>query len=220
MNTNAIVVTLAAFFLTLPVTQAFEALEETVPTQYEVITIQNPEIEQLILGELTDAPEMFEIVSDVPFTLTAEIRAIPNTSGATLPQLSGIIIRQKEIRGVEEVARLNSSDAPWTVQTDLDSGLVYQAGPYFSESVDAGTYRIEVSNPNNQGKYLLLIGNQQDQNGYFASLSDIKRVYTFYDLSTVRMVSSPYVYYPLLVIIVGLLIFGTWYYRRKHTQHA
>ena len=211
---------ITSFTVLLPVAQAFEALEETVPTQYEVITIQNPEIEQLILGELTDAPEMFEIISEVAFTLTTEIRAIPNTSGATLPQLSGIIIRQKEIRGVEEVARLNSSDAPWTVLTDPESGLVYQAGPYFSEPVPAGTYRIEVSNPNNQGKYLLLIGNQKDSNGYFASLSDIQSVYAFYDLSTIRMVSSPYVFYPLGVIILILLIISTWYYRRKHIQHA
>lgn len=211
---------ITSFILLLPVAQAFEALEETVPTQYEIITIQNPEIEQLILGELTDAPEMFEIVSDVPFTLTAEIRAIPNTSGATSPQLSGIIIRQKEIRGVEEVARLNASDAAWTVLTDPDSGLVYQAGPYFSEPVEAGIYRIEVSNPNNQGKYLLLIGNQKDENGYFASLSDIQRVYAFYNLSIIRMVSSPYIHYPLGATILISMIIATWYYRRKHTYHA
>lgn len=220
MLTHFCLTLVALFMVILPVAQAFESLEETVPTQYEVITIQNPEIEQLILGELTDAPEMFEIVSEVPFTLTAEIRAIPNTSGATLPQLSGIIVRQKEIRGVEEVARLNASDASWTVRTDPDSGLVYQAGPYFSEQLESGTYRIEVSNPNNQGKYLLLIGNQKDQNGYFDSLSDIQRVYAFYDLSTIRMVSSPYVFYPLSVIIVLLLVVGTWYYRRKYTHHA
>ncbi len=220
MLTHFTLTLISSFVVLLPVAQAFEALEETVPTQYEVITIQNPEIEQLLLGELTDAPEMFEIVSEVPFTLTAEIRAIPNTSGATLPQLSGIIVRQKEIRGVEEVARLNASEVPWTVLTDPESGLVYQVGPYFSEQVEAGTYRLEVSNPNNQGKYLLLIGNQKDSNGYFASLADIKRVYAFYDLNSIRMVSSPYVFYPLGATILITTIIGTWYYRRKHTHHA
>ncbi len=213
-------VALLVCVLFVPSVYAFEAIEETVPTQYEVITIQNPEIEQLLLGELTDAPEMFEIVSETPFTLTAEIRAVPNTSGTSLPQLGGIIIRQKEIRGVEEVARLNATDATWAVMTDPDSGLVYQAGPYFSEPVEAGTYRIEVSNPNNQGKYLLVIGNQKDANGYFASLSDIKLVYRFYGLSMFRMVSSPYVYYPLgFVLLVGI-IFSIWYWRRSQKHHA
>ena len=209
-----------SFVVFLPITNAFQAFEESVPTQYEVITIQNAETEQLILGELTDAPEMFEIFSETPFTLTAEIRAIPNTSGATLPQLSGIIIRQKEIRGVEEVARLNASDALWTVVTDPDSGLVYQAGSYFSESVEAGTYRIEVSNPNNQGKYLLMIGNQKDELGYFASLANIKKVYAFYDLSSIRMISSPYVHYPLGILLIVCSLVGTWYYRRLKTNHA
>ena len=213
-------VLIVVLFSLIPRTQAFVAVVETVPTQYEVITIQNPEIEQLILGELTDAPEMFEIVSEVPFTLTAEIRAVPNTSGANLPQLGGIIILQKEIRGVEEVARLNASDAAWTVVTDPESGLVYQAGPYFSEPVPAGTYRIEVSSPNNKGKYLLLIGNQKDENGYFASLSDIKRAYAFYDLSTIRMVSSPYVFYPLGIMMILSLIVGTWFFRRSHIHYA
>lgn len=219
MWTHVTVMLITSFILLPPVAHAFVAIEETVPTQYEIITIQNPEIEQLLLGELTDAPEMFEIVSEVPFTLTAEIRAIPNTSGTSLPQLSGIIIRQKEIRGVEEVARLNSSDAPWTALTDPDSGLVYQAGPYFSEPVDAGTYRIEVSNPNNQGKYLLIIGNQKDELGYFESLANIKRVYAFYDLSTIRMISSPYIHYPLGVLLIISAIAGIWYYRRQK-NHA
>ncbi len=220
MKTYAPVVLLVLFFIVVPVAHAFNSLEETVPNQYEVITIQDPETEQLILGQLNDAPEMFEIVSDVPFTLTAEIRAVPNTSGAHLPQLSGIIIRQKEIRGVEEVARLKASDAPWTVVTDPDSGLVYQAGPYFSEHVAAGTYRIEVSNPNNQGKYLLMIGNQKDTNGYVASLAHMKRVYEFYDLSTLRMISSPYVHYPLGILLIVCGIASIWTYRRLKTNHA
>ncbi len=199
---------------------AFDAVLETVPTQYEVITIQNPETEQLILGELQDAPEMFEIVSENPFTLSMEIRAVPDDSPDTPPQLNGIIIRQKEVRGVEEVARLNASDSNWTLVTDKVTGLRYHAGTYFNEEVEAGTYRIEISSPNNQGKYMLLVGTNTDDNGYLASLSDIKSVYAFYGLGTMRMFSSPYVHYPLGIMLLIGLIGGTWYWQRKQKQHA
>jgi len=199
---------------------AFDAVLETFPIQYEVVTIQNSETEQLILGELTDAPEMYEIVSETPFTLTAEIRAIPDSVNSLTPQLSGIIIRQKEIRGVEEIARLNALDVPWAVVSDTNTGLKYQAGPYFSEKVEAGTYRIEVSSPNNQGKYMLLVGSQPDDNSYLASLSDIASVYAFYDIGTVRMFNSPYVHYPMGIFILLLLIAGTYVWQRHQKRHA
>jgi hypothetical protein len=211
---------LTLFFVFVPTTHAFDAVSETVPTQYEVITIQNPETEQLILGELEDAPEMFEVVSENPFTLTFEIRAVPDRTAAITPQLSGIIIKQKEIRGVEEIARLNAGDSEWAVVTDKATGLKYQAGGYYSEQVEAGTYRIEISSPNNQGKYMLLVGTNTDDNGYFASLADIKSVYQFYGLSTIRMFSSPYVHYPLGIFVLLGLIGGTWYWQRNQKQHA
>ena len=199
---------------------AFDAVVETFPIQYEVVTIQNPETEQLILGELDDAPEMFEIVSETPFTLTAEIRAVPDQSLGTQPQLGGIIIRLKEIRGVEEIARLSADEANWSVVTDKATGLTYQAGGYYSEQVEAGTYRIEVSNPSNTGKYLLQIGSVKDDNSYVESLSDVAAVYAFYDLGTLRMFSSPYVHYPIGIILLLGLITGTWFWQRKTKNYA
>lgn len=204
----------------VPIASAFDAVLETVPTQYEVITIQNPETEQLILGELENSPEMFEIVSENPFTLSVEIRAVPDKEALSAPQFNGIIIKQKEIRGVKEIARLNAEDSDWLVVSDVVTGLKYQAGTYFNEQVDAGTYRIEISSPDNLGKYMLLVGTNTDENGYFASLSDIKMVYQFYSLSTIRMFSSPYVHYPLGIIVLISLIVGTWYWQRKQKPHA
>jgi hypothetical protein len=219
LNRYSLVI-VTALFLGAHTVSAFEAVLETVPTQYEVITIQNPETEQLILGELDDAPEMFEIVSETPFTLTAEIRAVPDNSSGAQPLFNGILIRQKEIRGVEEIARLNAVESTWTVVTDTATGLKYHAGPYFSEQVEAGTYRIEISSPNNQGKYMLLVGTNTDENGFMASLSDVKTVYQFYGLSTVRMFSSPYVHYPVGILLLIGLIAGTWYWQRTQKHHA
>jgi hypothetical protein len=220
MKSHLLLLVISTFLISAYSTQAFDALTHEFPVQYEVVTIENPETEQLILGELSDAPEMYEIVSENPFTLTAEIRAIPNRTSNVPPQFQGIIIKQKEVRGVEEIARLNASDSTWTVVTDKATGLKYQAGPYFSEQVEAGTYRIEVSSPDNQGKYMLMVGAIADEQGYNASLSDIATVYAFYDMSKIRMFSSPYVHYPVGILILILLLGGTYAWQRKQKHHA
>lgn len=199
---------------------AFTAVTENVPNQYEIVTIKNPEIEQQILGELEGDPEMFEIFSETPFILTTEIRAVPDKSSNTLPAFSGIIIRQKDVRGVEEVARLQGTDAAWTVMTDGATGLKYQAGPYFSEEMASGTYRIEISSPNNIGKYVLLVGSQSDDAGYSLSLASVRAVYQFYGFSSSRMFSSPYVHYPVGIVFILLLFAGTYMWQRSQKYHA
>jgi hypothetical protein len=199
---------------------AYQATTEPVLTQYEVVTVSgDPKIEQSILGELSGSPEMFEIVSDVEFPLTVEIRAVPNKNGTT-PDFSGIIIRQKEKRGVEEVARLKAADAGWNVQTEGATGLRYLAGPFYSEVVPAGTYRIEVSTPENVGKYILVIGTEPEKRGYLANLKTIALTYQFYGLSKIRMFSSPFVHYPIGCFILIGLIGYTWYWQRTRKIHA
>ena len=127
----------------LPSTFAYEAIVETIPVPYEVVQlVGDTQTSKVVLGELQDAPEMFELVINATSTLALEVRAIP--TGNTQPIFSGIIIKQKAIRGIEEVARMSATDATWDRLVDSSTGLPYLAGPYFSETVTPGTYRIEV----------------------------------------------------------------------------
>lgn len=214
------VVVCALFSCSALVARAYQVTLESVSVPYEVATISgDPQMEQILLGELEGSPEMFEIVSETEFELTVEVRAVP-TGTAGRPDFSGLIIRQKEKRGVEEVARLKANDTTWDTVTDGTTGLRYQAGPFFSEKVPAGTYRIEVSTPENTGKYLLVIGNTPVRLGYFATLGQIATTYQFYGLSTVRMFSSPYVHYPVGILVLIGLIATTWYWQRKRNHHG
>jgi hypothetical protein len=116
---------------------------------------------------------------------------------------------------------MKASDATWAPVTDSPTGLVYQSGPFFSEKVKAGTYHIEVSTPNNTGKYILVIGNTPDTTGYFDTLRAIGVVYGFYGLDTLQMFHSPYIHYPVGIVVLLVLIVGTWYWnRRRVTYHA
>ena len=192
----------------------YEVSVETVDTPYEVVVLGgDPERKHTILGELNNSPEMYEITSDAVFTLTVEIRAVPNAG--SVPQFSGIIIRQKEQLGVEEVARLTAAEASWSVVSDGTTGLRYQSGPFFSQEVPAGTYRIEVSTPDNSGKYLLVVGDTENKTGYVATLGAIGMVYDFYGLGSLSMFSSPYIHYPVGILVLLLLILGTWYWQHR-----
>lgn len=206
------------FSLTTPVTSAYQAIYEAVTVPYELVTIVgDPNVQQSILGELSGSPEMFEIVSDVPFVLSAEIRALQG--GPETLDFNGIVIRQKELRGVEEVARLKATDAEWSAIIEPATGLLYRAGPFYSEEVPAGTYRIEVSTPENIGKYILVIGSIKNSTGYFASLASVKTTYEFYGLSGFQMFSSPYVHYPIGIVLVLALLGGTWFWQRRRRRY-
>ena len=115
---------------------------------------------------------------------------------------------------------MKAEDASWTPVGDSVTGLIYQSGPFFSEKVPAGTYRIEVSTPINTGKYLLIVGNTPVDAGYFATVAAIRVVYDFYGLGTLSMFHSPYIHYPVGIVVVLLLIAGTWYLQRRKNRYA
>jgi hypothetical protein len=203
------------FFWSTP-SFAYEVIENTTKVPYEVFIVdaESP-VQQLFIGELNDFPEMFEIKSDVDFLLTVQIRTLPKI-GQPLPNLNGIIVRDKVTRGVEEVARLNSGNANWELLRDKISGLPYQAGTIFSEQVPAGTYRIEVSTPQNLGKYILVVGSKPQPVGYFSSLQSVNDMYLFYGTSRIFMIRSPLIYYPVIIILLGGLAGWWWKRKRKH----
>lgn len=193
---------------------AYDAVVETVPVPYEVVELLGDyQLNKTVLGELENAPEMYEIKIEATSTLAVELRAVPMAE--TESTFSGIIIRQKETRGIEEVARLEAREAKWNRLLDGQTGLPYLAGSFYSETVSPGTYRIEVSNPNNQGKYLLLIGTNNDEEGYFASLRAVITTYEFYGESKLKLFNSPYVHYPLGILILIILISVT-VYKTRH----
>ncbi len=214
--------TLLGLGLCIGVTPTVWAYEVSLPgavLPYEVMVQEgSPEREHLILGTLNGDPVMYEITSDVQFTLTVEIRAVPG--GEAQPQFSGIIVRQNEELGVAEVARLRATETNWPPVRDKVTGLTYQAGPFWSESEHAGTYRIEVSTPTNQGAYMLQLGTVPERVGYRATVRSIATVYDFYGVSKFRMFNSPYIHYPVGIVVVLGLILATWYLQRRHPKTA
>lgn len=200
---------------------AYVASEHTSDIPYEIFSIDTEiPYQQYFMGTLDGFPEMYEMVFAATTTLSLEIRAIDNSSPESF-QLAGIIIRDKTVRGVEEIARLQADDTLWEQEQDILSALPYFAGSSFNEVVPPGTYRVEISTPNNLSKYILVFGDDAVSAGYGTALESVANTYSFYGVSKIGMIRSPLLFYPLGIVVLVCLIAGTWYWqRRPRISHA
>lgn len=163
-------------------------------------------------GKLDDSPHTYEFTTNKTFTLTAAIY----TPRIEEPQknLYGIIVRVKKEGGVEEVARLGGGK--WEAVRDRSAAITYLTGPTYEATLGAGTYRFEVSTPDNIGYYKLVIGNEKMK----TSFSEVREVRAFYGLGSFGLIASPYIYQPIGILIFGYLIYRTWRRRRHKPQEV
>ena len=183
---------------------------------HDITRIETPEITHAYYGTLKDFPHTYEIVSREPFTLFAEVLMPDKKESETI--VSGIIIR--EIGGggrVTEVARMLARDATWDSFYEPIGGDRYLRGTSYEGEQPAGTYRIEVTAPDNDQKYVLVVGKREDFGniGYFESVRRVAGVKAFFGKSRIMVIQSPLVYVPLLLLV---LIGGCIYYRRKQNN--
>jgi len=202
-------------------TFAFSPEITEVSRPYEVVTIDKQAVRTKdYLGELTGFPIMYEVTSDEAFTLQARVHQLYQ-SGMEPAAFSLIAIRQNERGGgVTEVARLRSDQLDWQRVKDSRLGFSLWEGSVLAVEVEPGTYRIEVSTPENMGKYLLSFGNKEADDGYFASLAGVKRTQQFFSFSFIKLLSSSLVYYPLGIILGLFVVQRGWRYRKLITQNG
>ena len=116
------------------------------PSQaYEIIPIEgDPYVQREYLGNLNDFPDMYELTSDVAFTLQVKVRQRANG----VAPFGLIIVRQNEDDGgVTEVVRLNQPLEEWTEVKDSTLGMKFLEGTVLSREVEPGTYRHAAHEP-------------------------------------------------------------------------
>ncbi|MCU0678257.1 MAG: hypothetical protein MUF19_01565 [Candidatus Pacebacteria bacterium] len=214
---------LAVLVLALPtLAQAYFLTEHTLEVPYEVLILEQPITErQLVAGELEGYPEMIEFTTDTETTLRVSLLGL---AGSTTPNFGGIVVRVREPRGVEEVVRLKPADATWESVREPVSKLSFLLGPEFETTIASGTYRVEVSTPENFGKYLIVLGEEDVHHGYGATWSAVSTLYEFAGVTKLGMVRTSLVYVPLLILLI-LGGFGYTIYRTRDRlpflkQHA
>lgn len=207
---------LLTIFFCLPVVSVYAHQpnfpEPSSPDDY--INVVEPLVSKAYYAELKDFPHTYRLKITEPTFFYTEI-LVPDF--VTEKNRTGILVREED-RGVSEVARINPKDATWESFYEVFGGDTYLQGPKYETTLEPGNYIFEISTPNNLGKYVLVIGQEEEfsPGGFIKSLKDIYRVKVFMNKPFYMVFQSPFYYVPTLVLI--LLAISFWFYHKRKTH--
>ncbi|MCA9360533.1 hypothetical protein H6785_03565 [Candidatus Nomurabacteria bacterium] len=193
---------LLIFFSSYVPTFAYDLYVTEVEKPYDIVRISaSVEERQLHLGTLADFPVMYEVELSEATDFTASLRQLSNGRLEPLP-LGMIVVKRGERGDVTEVARFNPEAEKWNKVKDKTIGLTFWDSEVVVKQLEAGTYGIEISTPDNVGKYILSTGRAPEGVGYFEKLSKAYQIQDFFGYSIFRMLVLPAVYYPLGLLLL------------------
>lgn len=211
---------LTLFIVALPsLASAFVAVETDISRPYEVFPIESPlPIETGYLGTLDNYPVMYEVRSEEPFTFTAQLQQPTNRP---IEPLSLLLIRRNDRGGgVTEIARQTIDPADWVRERDSLVGLTFLTAEMLEVDVEPGTYRLEVSSPSNLAQYLLTVGDEEQDTGYFEQLGYIRQTQSYFGYGFFTMLRSSLVYYPIGILLLLGAFYQTWRFASKRRTNA
>ncbi len=176
---------------------------------YEIYLLDSDiETQSEYLGELIGDPQMYEFT--ITATTTLKLRLAQLETDTPIP-FSLITVRKDDKNdGVSEVGRLLAKDIVQDLVTDKVLGLTLLTSQIYEEKIGPGIYRVEVSTPENFGRYMLTVGDVPKEVGYFKTISDVHIIQSFFEKSIFTLLKSSYIHYPLGIIILLGLFFVTW----------
>ncbi len=149
-------------------------------TAKSLTKVENPEVSQAFYGELKGQPHYYRIESAKPFRLyvgilVPDIKGIKKNVSAQVSKGRGHKADSPEHEDEEErpFFVLDGLEHNWTRYYEEFAGDNYYFGPELKAKstegdrvprgirVDEGTYTIKVFNPANKGKYVLVVGDQE-----------------------------------------------------------
>ena len=113
------------------------------------IIVEKPEISKAYYGKLNGQPNYYKIQNEKDFNLYLNILAADLKTSRT-------DFKVEVIKDSQTVFELEGDK--WERFFEEFGGDSYLRGPEFEKQVTGGTYDIKVSNPDNQGRYCLAVG--------------------------------------------------------------
>jgi len=120
--------------------------------------VEKPEISQAFYGRLDRSPHLFRIRSEVPFRLYVNV-LVPDLP-AIDKDVSAEIFRESDAPQ-NSILKLDGPSFAWKPFFEPFAGDRYFMGPEWEREVEAGTYWIRVTSPDNAGKYVLAVGKKE-----------------------------------------------------------
>jgi len=211
---------LTLLIVALPgVATAFVAIETDISQPYEIFPVEAAiPLEVSFLGTLDNYPVMYEVRSDEPFTFTAQVAQPTNRSAESLSLL--LIRRNDRGGGVTEIARQAYVADDWQIRRDSLLGMSMNESPVMEIDVEPGTYRLEVSTPTNLAQYMLTVGDEVQETGYFEQLGSVRQTQSYFGYGFFSMLRSSLVYYPIGILLLLGALYQTWRFASKRRTNA
>lgn len=175
--------------------------------------IQNPEIYQTFFGELDGKADYYKINSSDDFTLYFNILT-PDTPDS-LTDFS-VDIYSENVH-----FSLDGNQFDWGGYFEKLTGNYYLKGPSYEEVLPQGEYLIQVSNSDNQGKYILVVGKNDPFSvpEAFNTFILMPKIKTFFEKSPLSAYFNQvglvlFVIFIIILIIIVLIV----YFRQYQKQ--
>lgn len=128
-----------------------------------------------------------------------------------------LILVREQARGVAEVTRIDGQ----TAEGDRDRvlGVRLRTLPPVATELTPGIYRLEVSNPDNNGRYQLQVGTTEVSRSYWQTIKDTFAVHGFYGWSITALFTWR-ILLPIGVVIVLYCLYQEWRKQSEATESS
>jgi len=166
--------------------------------------VVDPEVSKAYYGKLSGTPDTFTIQSSTPFNLYLNI-LVPDNEGQK-KDVSATVTKDGEPFTV-----LDGNQFEWKALFEPFGYDNYFAGPEYKANVEAGTYVVTVSSPQNDSKYSLAVGEIENFN-FKETLNAVTLIpqlkTSFFDESPVNFILSPFGWGMIVILYVLAALFG------------
>lgn len=166
-------------------------------TVFELETISNPTERSVFVGELKDFPHTYQFVVGDPFLFEAQVSVRPEGNTET-----SLIIIKEERRGVSEVDRRTGTTEVWSGYRDWPSGMKFQGSSILQAELEPGVYRLEVSSPDNSGRYRLDVGGVGSTLSWWEAWQESVAMHRYFGVGSLGVVTT----WPVLLLVVFLVL--------------
>ena len=192
------------FILALP-TFAFAHQPRIVETGD--VKVIDPEISKAYYGVLSGESHTYTIESEEAFELYVGILE-PDIESAKKDFVAEIY------KGDAMIEKLGGPEAEWKSFFEPFGQSTYWDGGEYRAEVEAGTYKVVVSSPDNEGKYSLAIGgleffDQKEGLNALRIIPELKR--DFFEESPISFIKSPFGWGYILILYILAFIVGFLY---------
>lgn len=171
--------------------------------------------EQIFLGSLQGIPHLYIVTFNEEVNVRLNLNSRAKDSDSF--KFSIIVVRDLLPRGVEAVTRLRADAEEWKIERDTYTRVQYRQGPVFSETLPAGTYRIEISNPTNIGQYELRFGEVR-KSTWWNKVKNMRALQRWYGTPWWQSLLSPWWYLPVSLLVGFLMV--VWLIYRRYFRHV